>query len=168
MELDCRNKTTLEDGYFCVHTKEIFFNLHAPDGTLLVQFLNEGKFFLLPVFRDAQGRELARVRIKFGCPILIFPNEGDEPREQKIELPFFRCWGHEFCPYAEVPLLGTKITCQNGLLSADVDGLDADKQHLIKAILCFCMCNKRAAVKFNPDYQLILLFILIFLALAHR
>ncbi|MBR5895397.1 MAG: hypothetical protein IKZ13_07640 [Akkermansia sp.] len=166
MELDCRNKITLADGCICVHTKGVFFDLLAPDGALLVQCLNESKFWRSPVFRDAQGREMAKIRFKGTCPVLRLPGCGGREPHNEIELKLFRNMGREFCPHAEIDLLGTKIISRYGYLSVDVRGLDDDKQNLLKAILCFCRNYQIEKKKEQQDFLYLLIFLIILNACA--
>ena len=137
MQLDCRDKLVLEDGSTCVLLKnEAFahlprFDLYDSSGALLVKCRMIGKFFSYLSFTDARGQELATVRFKWAVPVLHLP-DGSE-----IELNFFRHLGTDYLPEASVELFGTTINSTDGVFSFSED-IEADKQGLIKAILCFC------------------------------
>ena len=137
MELDCRDKLTLEDGSTCVFEKYRAsahlpcFDLYDSSGALLVKCRMIGKFFSYLSFTDAGGQELATIRFKWSLPVLHLP-DGSE-----IELNFFRHLGTDFLPEASVELFGSTINSTDGVFSFS-DDIEADKQGLIKAILCFC------------------------------
>ena len=138
MELDCRDKLTLEDGSTCILLKNKAFahlprfDLYDSSGALLVKCRMIGKFFSYLSFTDAGGQELATIRFKWLLPVLHLP-DGSE-----IELNFFRHLGTDFLPEASVELFGSTINSTDGVFSFS-DDIEADKQGLIKAILCFCM-----------------------------
>ena len=137
MELDCRDKLTLEDGSTCILLKNKAFahlprfDLHDSSGALLVKCRMTGKFFSYLSFTDAGGQELATIRFKWTLPVLHLP-DGSE-----IELNFFRHLGTDYLPEASVELFGSTINSTDGVFSFS-DDIEADKQGLIKAILCFC------------------------------
>ena len=137
MELDCRDKLTLEDGSTCILLKNKAFahlprfDLYDSSGALLVKCRMIGKFFSYLSFTDAGGQELATIRFKWALPVLHLP-DGSE-----IELNFFRHLGTDFLPEASVELFGSTINSTDGVFSFS-DDIEADKQGLIKAILCFC------------------------------
>ena len=137
MELDCRDKLTLEDGSTCILLKNKAFahlprfDLYDSSGALLVKCRMIGKFFSNLSFTDAGGQELATIRFKWFLPVLHLP-DGSE-----IELNFFRHLGTDFLPEASVELFGSTINSTDGVFSFS-DDIEADKQGLIKAILCFC------------------------------
>ena len=137
MELDCRDKLTLEDGSTCILLKNKAFahlprfDLYDSSGALLVKCRLIGKFFRDLSFTDAGGQELATIRFKWALPVLHLP-DGSE-----IELNFFRHMGTDYLPEASVELFGSTINSTDGVFSFSED-IEADKQGLIKAILCFC------------------------------
>ena len=137
MQLDCRDKLVLEDGSTCVLLKNKAFahlprfDLYDSSGALLVKCRLIGKFFRDLSFTDAGGQELATIRFKWALPVLHLP-DGSE-----IELNFFRHLGTDFLPEASVELFGSTINSTDGVFSFS-DDIEADKQGLIKAILCFC------------------------------
>ena len=140
MELDCRDKLMLEDGSTCAfmnhsagwdNIRFCMFDLYAPSGTLIVKCRVMGKLFRYLSFTNAEGQELATIRLKWFLPILCLPG-GEE-----IELNFFRHLGTDFLPEASVELFGSTINSTDGVFSFS-DDIEADKQGLIKAILCFC------------------------------
>ena len=137
MELDCRDKLTLEDGSTCILLKNKAFahlprfDLYDSSGALLVKCRMIGKFFSYLSFTDAGGQELATIRFKWLLPVLHLP-DGSE-----IELNFFRHLGTDYLPEASVELFGSTINSTDGVFSFSED-IEADKQGLIKAILCFC------------------------------
>ena len=137
MELDCRDKLTLEDGSTCILLKNKAFahlprfDLYDSSGALLVKCRMIGKFFSNLSFTDAGGQELATIRFKWLLPVLHLP-DGSE-----IELNFFRHLGTDYLPEASVELFGSTINSTDGVFSFSED-IEADKQGLIKAILCFC------------------------------
>ena len=141
MQLDCRDKLVLEDGSTCAfinHSAEggdsirlCMFDLYDSSGALLVKCRLIGKFFRYLSFTDAGGQELATIRFKWALPVLHLP-DGSE-----IELNFFRHLGTDFLPEASVELFGSTINSTDGVFSFS-DDIEADKQGLIKAILCFC------------------------------
>ena len=141
MQLDCRDKLVLEDGSTCAfinHSAEggdsirlCMFDLYDSSGALLVKCRMIGKFFSYLSFTDAGGQELATIRFKWLLPVLHLP-DGSE-----IELNFFRHLGTDFLPEASVELFGSTINSTDGVFSFSED-IEADKQGLIKAILCFC------------------------------
>ena len=141
MQLDCRDKLVLEDGSTCAfinHSAEggdsirlCMFDLYDSSGALLVKCRLIGKFFRYLSFTDAGGQELATIRFKWLLPVLHLP-DGSE-----IELNFFRHLGIDYLPEASVELFGTTINSTDGVFSFSED-IEADKQGLIKAILCFC------------------------------
>ena len=137
MELDCRDKLTLEDGSTCILLKNKAFahlprfDLYDSSGALLVKCRMIGKFFSYLSFTDAGGQELATIRFKWLLPVLHLP-DGSE-----IELNFFRHLGTDYLPEASVELFGSTINSTDGVFSFS-DDIEADKQGLIKAILCFC------------------------------
>ena len=137
MELDCRDKLTLEDGSTCILLKNKAFahlprfDLYDSSGALLVKCRMIGKFFSYLSFTDAGGQELATIRFKWLLPVLHLP-DGSE-----IELNFFRHLGTDYLPEASVELFGSTINSTDGVFSFS-EGIEADKQGLIKAILCFC------------------------------
>ena len=141
MQLDCRDKLVLEDGSTCAfinHSAEggdsirlCMFDLYDSSGALLVKCRLIGKFFRYLSFTDAGGQELATIRFKWTLPVLHLP-DGSE-----IELNFFRHLGTDFLPEASVELFGSTINSTDGVFSFSED-IEADKQGLIKAILCFC------------------------------
>ena len=90
-----------------------------------------GKLVRYLSFTDAEGQELATIRFKWLLPVLHLP-EGSE-----VELNFFRHLGTDFLPEASVELFGSTINSTDGVFSFSED-IEADKQGLIKAILCFC------------------------------
>ena len=59
------------------------------------------------------------------------------PDGSEIELNFFRHLGTDYLPEASVELFGSTINSTDGVFSFSED-IEADKQGLIKAILCFC------------------------------
>ena len=137
MKLDCRDKLVLEDGSTCVLLKNKAFanlprfDLYDSSGALLVKCRMIGKFFSYLSFTDAGGQELATIRFKWALPVLHLP-DGSE-----IELNFFRHLGTDYLPEASVELFGSTINSTDGVFSFSED-IEADKQGLIKAILCFC------------------------------
>ena len=141
MQLDCRDKLVLEDGSTCAfinHSAEggdsirlCMFDLYDSSGALLVKCRLIGKFFRDLSFTDAGGQELATIRFKWTLPVLHLP-DGSE-----IELNFFRHLGTDYLPEASVELFGSTINSTDGVFSFSED-IEADKQGLIKAILCFC------------------------------
>ena len=141
MQLDCRDKLVLEDGSTCAfinHSAEggdsirlCMFDLYDSSGALLVKCRLIEKFFRYLSFTDAGGQELATIRFKWALPVLHLP-DGSE-----IELNFFRHLGTDFLPEASVELFGSTINSTDGVFSFS-DDIEADKQGLIKAILCFC------------------------------
>lgn len=140
MELDCRDKLMLEDGSTCAFMNHsagwdsirlCMFDLYAPSGTLIVKCRIMGKLVRYLSFTDAGGQELATIRFKWSLPVLHLP-DGSE-----IELNFFRHLGTDFLPEASVELFGSTINSTDGVFSFSED-IEADKQGLIKAILCFC------------------------------
>ena len=141
MQLDCRDKLVLEDGSTCAfiyHSAEggdsirlCMFDLYDSSGALLVKCRLIGKFFRDLSFTDAGGQELATIRFKWALPVLHLP-DGSE-----IELNFFRHLGTDYLPEASVELFGSTINSTDGVFSFS-DDIEADKQGLIKAILCFC------------------------------
>ena len=140
MELDCRDKLTLEDGSTCAFMNHsagwdsirlCMFDLYAPSGTLIVKCRIMGKLVRYLSFTDAGGQELATIRFKWLLPVLHLP-DGSE-----IELNFFRHLGTDYLPEASVELFGSTINSTDGVFSFSED-IEADKQGLIKAILCFC------------------------------
>ena len=141
MQLDCRDKLVLEDGSTCAfinHSAEggdsirrRMFDLYDSSGALLVKCRLIGKFFRYLSFTDAGGQELATIRFKWALPVLHLP-DGSE-----IELNFFRHLGTDYLPEASVELFGSTINSTDGVFSFSED-IEADKQGLIKAILCFC------------------------------
>ena len=142
MQLDCRDKLVLEDGSTCAfinHSAEggdsirlCMFDLYDSSGALLVKCRLIGKFFNRYLsFTDAGGQELATIRFKWSLPVLHLP-DGLE-----VELNFFRHLGTDFLPEASVELFGSTINSTDGVFSFS-DDIEADKQGLIKAILCFC------------------------------
>ena len=141
MQLDCRDKLVLEDGSTCAfinHSAEggnsirlCMFDLYDSSGALLVKCRMIGKFFSYLSFTDAGGQELATIRFKWLLPVLHLP-DGSE-----IELNFFRHLGTDYLPEASVELFGSTINSTDGVFSFSED-IEADKQGLIKAILCFC------------------------------
>ena len=167
MELDCRNKRKLENGCTCVLKNGMFFDLLAPDGTLLVQCLNAAKVFRCPVFKDAHGRELGRIRFKWTTPVLVLADNEGGVSNREVELKLFRDLGREFLSFAEIKLFGTKIICRDGHLSVDDNDLPADKQNLIQAILCFCQQYRQQQEKEHKVclYLMIILFIILCIAM---
>ena len=137
MQLDCRDKLILEDGSTCALLKNKAFahlprfDLYDSSGALLVKCQMIGKFFSYLSFTDARGQELATIRFKWALPVLHLP-DGSE-----IELNFFRHLGTDYLPEASVELFGSTINSTDGVFSFSED-IEADKQGLIKAILCFC------------------------------
>ena len=140
MKLDCRDKLILEDGSTCAFMNHsegwdsvrlCMFDLYAPSGTLIVKCRVMGKLVRYLSFTDAGGQELATIRFKWLLPVLHLP-DGSE-----IELNFFRHLGTDFLPEASVELFGSTINSTDGVFSFS-DDIEADKQGLIKAILCFC------------------------------
>ena len=137
MKLDCRDKLVLEDGSTCVLLKNKAFanlprfDLYDSSGALLVKCRIMGKLVRYLSFTDAEGQELATIRFKWALPVLHLP-DGSE-----IELNFFRHLGTDFLPEASVELFGSTINSTDGVFSFS-DDIEADKQGLIKAILCFC------------------------------
>lgn len=140
MELDCRDKLMLEDGSTCAFMNHsagwdsirlCMFDLYAPSGTLIVKCRIMGKLVRYLSFTDAGGQELATIRFKWLLPVLHLP-DGSE-----IELNFFRHLGTDYLPEASVELFGSTINSTDGVFSFSED-IEADKQGLIKAILCFC------------------------------
>ena len=140
MELDCRDKLMLEDGSTCAFINHsarwesirlCMFDLYAPSGTLIVKCRVMGKLFRYLSFTNAKGQELATIRFKWLLPVLHLP-DGSE-----VELNFFRHQGTDFLPEASVELFGSTINSTDGVFSFSED-IEADKQGLIKAILCFC------------------------------
>ena len=140
MKLDCRDKLMLEDGSTCAfmnhsagwdNIRFCMFDLYAPSGTLIVKCRVMGKLIRYLSFTNAEGQELATIRFKWLLPVLHLP-DGSE-----IELNFFRHQGTDFLPEACVELFGTTLCCADGVFSFSED-IEADKQGLIKAILCFC------------------------------
>lgn len=136
--LDCRDKLTLEDGSTCIYMKNRAFahlprfDLYDSSGALLVKCRMIGKLFRYLSFTDAGGRELATIRFKWALPILYLPDGS------KKELRFFRHQGTDFCPEAEVELFGSTLRCKDGVFTIP-DDIPADKQGLLKAVLCFCL-----------------------------
>ncbi len=136
--LDCRDKVTLEDGSTCIFMKNSalhhlpHFDLYAPSGTLIVKCRVIGKLFRYLSFTNAEGEELATIRFKWLLPVLHLP-DGSE-----IELNFFRHLGTDFYPEAEVELFGSTLRCKDGVFTIP-DDIPADKQGLLKAVLCFCL-----------------------------
>lgn len=165
MELDCRKIIKLEDGCSCVRIKGMFFDLLAPDGSLLVHCTNDAKIFRCPVFIDSRGRELARIRFKWSTPILVLSDNVGDGRNREIEMKLFGNSGSKFLPLAEINLFGTKIISRNGHLSVDDEGLSADKQNLIKAILCFCK-NYQSEQEKAQNVWLYFLLLLIIMRVA--
>ena len=137
MELDYQDKLTLEDGSTCILLENNAFahlprfDLYDSSGALLVKCRMIGKFFRYLSFTDAGGQELATIRFKWLLPVLHMP-DGSE-----IELNFFRHLGTDYLPEASVELFGSTINSTDGVFSFSED-IEADKQGLIKAILCFC------------------------------
>lgn len=140
MKLDCRNKLMLEDGSTCAfmnlsaredYSRFCMFDLYDSSGALMVKSRIKGTFFRRLVFSDAHGRELATIQFKWSLPILCLPG-GEE-----IELNFFQHQGTDFLPEARVELFGSTLNCADGVFSFSED-IEADKQELLKAILCFC------------------------------
>ena len=140
MKLDCRDKLILEDGSTCAFMNHsegwdsirfCMFDLYAPSGTLIVKCRVMGKLVRYLSFTDAGGQELATIRFKWALPVLHLP-DGSE-----IELNFFRHLGTDYLPEASVELFGSTINSTDGVFSFSED-IEADKQGLIKAILCFC------------------------------
>ncbi len=138
MQLDCRDKLVLEDGSTCIFMKNSalhhlpHFDLYDSSGALLVKCRIKGKLLLRYLsFTDAGGQELATIRFKWLLPVLHLP-DGSE-----IELNFFRHLGTDYLPEASVELFGSTINSTDGVFSFSED-IEADKQGLIKAILCFC------------------------------
>ncbi|MCI7004860.1 MAG: hypothetical protein MR890_05530 [Akkermansia muciniphila] len=140
MKLDCRDKLMLEDGSTCAFMNHsagwdsirlCMFDLYAPSGTLIVKCRVMGRLFRYLSFTNAEGQELATIRFKWSLPVLHLP-DGSE-----IELNFFRHLGTDFLPEASVELFGSTINSTDGVFSFSED-IEADKQGLIKAILCFC------------------------------
>ena len=149
MKLDCRDKLILEDGSACVFMNLgakgdnlglCSFDLFDASGALTVKSRIKGTFFRRLVFSDALGRELSTIRCKWSLPILCLPG-GEE-----IELNFFRHQGTDFLPEASVELFGTTLCCADGVFSFSED-IEADKQGLLKAILCFCKQYPKAREK---------------------
>ncbi len=137
--LDCRDKVTLEDGSTCVFMKNSalhhlpHFDLYDSSGALLVKCRTKGKLLLRYLsFTDAAGQELATIRFQRTLPVLHLP-DGSE-----IELNFFRHLGTDFYPEAEVELFGSTLRCKDGVFTIP-DDIPADKQGLLKAVLCFCL-----------------------------
>ena len=140
MQLDCRDKLVLEDGSTCAFMNHsegwdsirfCMFDLYAPSGTLIVKCRIMGKLVRYLSFTNAGGQELATIRFKWLLPVLHLP-DGSE-----IELNFFRHLGTDYLPEASVELFGSTINSTDGVFSFS-DDIEADKQGLIKAILCFC------------------------------
>ena len=149
MKLDCRDKLILEDGSTCAFMNHsegwdsirfCMFDLYAPSGTLIVKCRVMGKLSRYLSFTNAEGQELATIRLKWFLPILCLPG-GEE-----IELNFFRHQGTDFLPEACVELFGTTLCCADGVFSFSED-IEADKQGLLKAILCFCKQYPKAREK---------------------
>ena len=149
MKLDCRDKLILEDGSTCAFMNHsegwdsvrlCMFDLYAPSGTLIVKCRVMGKLSRYLSFTNAEGQELATIRFKWLLPILCLPG-GEE-----IELNFFRHQGTDFLPEACVELFGTTLCCADGVFSFSED-IEADKQGLLKAILCFCKQYPKAREK---------------------
>ena len=137
MELDYQDKLTLEDGSTCILLENNAFaplprfDLYDSSGALLVKCRMIGKIFRYLSFTDAGGQELATIRFKWLLPVLHMP-DGSE-----IELSFFRNLGTDYLPEASVELFGSTINSTDGVFSFSED-IEADKQGLTKAILCFC------------------------------
>ena len=156
--LDCRDKLTLEDGSTCVFMKNTAFrhlpcfNLYDSSGVLVVKCRMIGKLFSHLSFTDARGRELATIRFKWALPVLHLPDGS------KVELNFFRHMGADFLPKASVELFGSTINSSDGVFSFCED-MEADKQGLINAILCFCRqypeVRKRDFERVARDFQLL-------------
>jgi len=159
MELDCRDKLTLEDGSTCILLKNKAFahlprfDLYDSSGALLVKCRMIGKFFSYLSFTDAGGQELATIRFKWLLPVLHLP-DGSE-----IELNFFRHLGTDYLPEASVELFGSTINSTDGVFSFSED-IEADKQGLIKAILCFCKQYPKTREKEMERANLSLAFLL--------
>ena len=140
MKLDGRDKLTLEDGSICAfmppsasldNLRLCMFDMYDSTGALMVKCRIMGKGFRYLSFTDAEGQELATIRFKWSLPVLHLPDGS------KIELNFFRHMGADFLPKASVELFGSTINSSDGVFSFCED-MEADKQGLINAILCFC------------------------------
>ena len=107
------------------------FNLYDSSGALVVKSRMIGKLFRHLSFTDVGGRELATIRFKWSRPILHLPDGS------KTELCFFRHQGTDFCPKAEVEVLGATLCCTNGVFSIHA-GSETEHQALLKTILSFC------------------------------
>lgn len=146
MKLDCRDKLDLKDGSTCVFVKsrgwyEGFlprFNLYDSSDALVVKCRIIGKIVRYLSFTDAEGQELATIHFKGSLPVLHLP-DGSE-----IELNFFRHQGTDFLPKASAELFGATIDCTDGLFSVNDVETAADKQGLLKAVLCFCKWYPKA------------------------
>lgn len=61
-----------------------------------------------------------------------------------MELNFFRHLGTDFLPKAPAELFGSTIDSTDGLFSGNDVEMAADKQGLLKTVLCFCKWYPKA------------------------
>lgn len=162
MKLDFRDRVILENGCICAHTKGMYFDLLAPDSSLLVRCRNEAAVFQCPVFEDAEGRELARIRFLWWRPQRPLLQLADGREE---ELSVFRKYGTELSPVGRIELLNVNLKAESDVL--ETTDAETTPSPLLLAVLCFCMHYRRWRIREQQRGMIIACVAAIFNLLIH-